>query len=114
MKAFLIRVFANAVGFWVAAEWIDGVQMHLDFGSVLLISVVFGIVNAIIKPVVQFLALPLLVLTVGLFSLVINALMLLLTDALLDALTITTFWDAVLAGIVITVVGGLVNLLLRD
>ncbi len=114
MRGFVIRIFANAFGFWLAAKLIDGFTIDLDFGSVLLIALVFGVINALIKPIVQLLSLPLLILTVGLFSLVINALMLLLTDALLDSLHIATFWDALLAGLVISITGGIINGLLGD
>jgi putative membrane protein len=104
MQALLLRWAVNAVALWVAAELISGIELADGLGRVLVVALIFGLVNALIKPLAQLLSLPLIILTVGLFALVVNALMLLLTDAISDALTIENFWYAVLGAVVISLV----------
>lgn len=78
----------------------------------------FGLVNVIVKPVVKLLSLPLFILTLGLFTLVVNALMLLLTSWLADLLDLSFhvdgFWTAVVGGLIISIVSWAVNMVLPD
>ena len=83
---FLARLIINGIAIWLASAWVTGITIanhdNGTWGTVLVIAVIaliFTVVNAFIKPVVQLLSLPLLILTLGLFTLVINALMLMLT-----------------------------------
>lgn len=83
------------------------------------VALVFGLVNAVVRPLVQLLSLPLIVLTLGLFLVVINALMLLLTSWLSGVLGLNFsvddfFWDAVLGSIIISIVSLFVSMLLPD
>jgi len=82
------------------------------------LAVIFGLINAIIRPIVKLLTLPLLVLTLGLFAFVVNALMLLLTSWICDVLDlpfkVEGFWSALLGALVISVVTFLINLVLPD
>ena len=71
-----IRVIINAAALWVAARFIDGITLTEDVGSILFVAIVFGLINAFIRPVVLVLTFPALILTLGLFTLVINAAML--------------------------------------
>ena len=126
MKNFLIRVGVNGVALWVAALVIDGV--HLGEGdesfttrvlTLVLVALLFGVLNAIIKPIATLLSLPFIVLTLGLFIFVINAFMLQLTEWISDwvglAFTIDEFfWDAILAAVVITLVSWVLNVVLPD
>ena len=114
MRNFVIRLFVNALALAAAAWLIDGIQMSDDFGSVLLVALVFGILNAILKPILLFFSLPLLILSLGLFALVVNAGMLMLTDALLDDFSVSGFWTAVLGSLVISVVTMLLGSALKD
>ena len=84
------------------------------FGSVLLVAVVFGVVNALIKPVVSLLSIPAIVLTLGLFILVINAAMLGLTAWLTDSLSIDGFGSALLGAIVISIVSWALSIFLPE
>jgi putative membrane protein len=114
MRNILIRLFVNAVALWVAARLVSGIQLTEDLWSIVLVAAVFGIVNALIKPIALFFSLPFLLLTLGLFTLVINALMLLMTDALLSSLEVEGFWAAFLGSLVISVVSILFSALLPD
>ncbi|MGD2045209.1 MAG: phage holin family protein [Gemmatimonadota bacterium] len=114
MKNFVIRLFVNALALTAAAWLIDGIQMSGEFGDVLLVAFVFGLLNALLKPILLFLSLPALLLTLGLFALVVNALMLLLTARLLDDFAVSGFWTAVLGSIVISLVTMILGALLKD
>ncbi|GAB3587246.1 phage holin family protein [Calidifontibacter terrae] len=126
MRNFLIRLVVNAIALWVTAALLTGV--HLADGSadnttkvktVLLVALVFGVINAILKPIAKLLSFPLLILTLGLFLIVVNAAMLQLTSWASEKLNLAFhvdhfFWDAVLGSIVISVIGMIVNMVLPD
>jgi putative membrane protein len=114
MQNLIIRLFVNAVALWVASRLVGGMELEGEFWSVLLVAAVFGLVNALIKPFLLLLSLPILVITLGLFTLVVNALMLMLTAWLLDALTVVGFWAALWAGLLISVVSFLFSILLPE
>lgn len=122
---FLVRLVINAVAIWLAAQWVGGIDLASsgrgtgwDLVVLLGIAAVFTIVNAFIKPLVKLLSLPLLILTLGLFTLVINALMLLLTAWLSSAtdygLTIVGFGAAFWGAIIISIVNFLLGAFVPD
>jgi putative membrane protein len=76
-----------------------------EFGTYLWIGLIFGVVNAIVGPVLRLLSLPFVVLTLGLFLLVVNAALLGLTALLTDRLTVDGFWTALIGGLILAVVG---------
>lgn len=112
--AFVLRVIISGVAIWFATLIVRGFDTvgasttGAKIGVYLLVGLVFGIVNAVVKPVVQVLSIPLYILTLGLFTLVVNALMLLLTAWITSAthwgLRIDNFGAAVLAAIIVSVV----------
>ena len=119
----LARLVINAIAIWLAAQWVDGIDVTSsgrgtawDLIVLASIAAIFTIVNAFIRPVVKLLSLPLLILTLGLFTLVINALMLLLTAWISTAtdygLLISgfgaAFWGALLISIVNFLLGAFV------
>ena len=119
----LIRVVVSAVALAAAAWLVSGISVGPGTSrqkvlTLLAVAVVFGLVNAIIRPVVRLLTLPLLVVTLGLFTFVVNALMLLLTSWLADkldlAFTVHGFGSALLGAVIVSVVSFLLNLLVRD
>jgi len=114
MRNFLIRLIVNALALTVAAWLIPGIQMSDDFADVLLVALVFGVLNALLKPILLILSFPLLILTLGLFAFVVNALLLLLTARLLDDFAVSGFWTAVLGSIVISIVTMLLGGALKD
>jgi putative membrane protein len=83
-----------------------------EFGTYLWIGLIFGVVNAIVGPVLRLLSLPFVLLTLGLFLLIINAALLGLTAALTDRLTITGFGTAVIGGLILAVAGWIADQLL--
>ena len=126
MKSIAIKIIVNGVALWVAAIALQGI--HLGEGvdplsrqllTILVVAVIFGLVNAVIRPVVKFFAFPFILLTLGLFTLVINAAMLQLTSWLAGALNLAFhvdhfFWDAVLGSIIITIVSLVLNIVLPN
>jgi putative membrane protein len=123
MKNFLVKTVANAGALAVAVWLLDKITLIGDSsgkkaGTLILVALVFGLVNLLVKPVVTVLTLPLFVLTLGLFTLVVNALMLLLTSWLADRLDLSFhvegFWTAVLGGLIVSVVSWALNVALPD
>ncbi|MEV8395293.1 MULTISPECIES: phage holin family protein [unclassified Streptomyces] len=123
MMNFLVKTIANAGALAVAIWLIQNITLTGDSTgkkalTLVLVAVLFGVVNFIVKPVVQLLTLPLFILTLGLITLVINALMLLLTSWLADKLDLSFhvegFWTAVLGGLIISIVSWALNVVLPD
>ncbi|HLV04078.1 phage holin family protein [uncultured Georgenia sp.] len=121
---FLVRLVVNSVAIWLTSLFLSGISLPEAEGweQVLVVGVVglvFTLVNLVVKPVVSLFALPLTILTLGLFSLVINALMLLLTSWLTSFtewhLVVDGFWWALLAALIISVISWVLNAVLsRD
>lgn len=109
-----LRVAVNAVALWVAARIVGGISLTESVGSVLFVAAVFGLVNGLIRPVVMFLSLPALLLSLGLFTLVVNTAMLGLTAWLTDSLAIDGFWSAFLGAIIISLVSWALSSFLPD
>lgn len=111
---FVVRVLINGVAIWLATLVLPGLEVLGGdstagrIGVILLVALVFGIVNAVVKPLVKLISLPLYVLTLGLFTLVVNALMLMLTAWITEqtdwGLRIDNFGTAVLGGLIVAVV----------
>ena len=114
MRNFLIRLFVNALALAAAAGLIDGIQMSGGFFDVLLVALVFGILNAILKPILLLFSLPLLIVTLGLFALVVNAGMLMITARIMDGFAVSGFWAALLGSLVISLVTMLLGGALKD
>ncbi|MDJ1643535.1 phage holin family protein [Streptomyces pakalii] len=123
MKNFVVKTIANA-GALAVAIWLIG-NITLEGGStgrkvltLILVALIFGLVNSLVKPVVQLLTFPLFILTLGLITLVVNALMLLLTSWLAGVVDLSFhvegFWTAVLGGLIISVVSWALNVVLPD
>lgn len=110
----ILRILINAVALWAAASVIDGITLSSDLVSILIVALAFGIVNAFVRPLAQLLSFPFIVVTLGLFTLVINAAMLLLTDFLTDRFDVDGFFNAVLGSLVISLVSWVFSLVLTD
>lgn len=104
MPGLLIRWGIVALGLWVAEQMIDGIDIA-DTPTLLLAAALLGLVNAVVRPLVVILTLPLTLLTLGIFLLVINGLMLELVAWLLPAVQIQGFGDAFLGAIVVSLTG---------
>ncbi|ATD71914.1 MULTISPECIES: phage holin family protein [Gordonia] len=126
MLAFLVRTVCTAVALWVATlivpgiEFVGGSTTAEKIGIALVVAVIFGVLNAFVKPIVQIISIPFYILTLGLIHIVINALMLEITAWITRNTTHwglevdDFFWSAIFGAIVVSVVGWLLALLMRD
>lgn len=110
----IVKLLVNAAALWVAAALIDGIQLEEGFVTILIVALVFGLVNTFLRPIVRLLSLPVLVVTLGLFTLIINTAMLGLTAWILDTLSIDGFWSAFLGALVISIVSVVLGRVLRE
>ena len=119
----LIRLLANAAALAVATFLLSGISLTATTleGKILtflVVGAVFGILNAIIKPIFQLVTIPLVLLTLGLFLIVINACMLLLTSWLAGLFglgwSVDGFWTAVLGAIIVSIVSFLLNVFIPE
>ncbi|MEO6446706.1 MAG: phage holin family protein [Gemmatimonadaceae bacterium] len=112
----LIRLLINSAALYVATRLVDGITFTGSTVALLGVALVFGLVNALIKPVIQFFSIPVIFLTLGLFALVINALMLLLTSGLSRSLGlgfhVAGFGSAFIGSIVVSLVSAVLGLFL--
>lgn len=111
---FLLRLLINAAALWVAIQLVGGIDHRGSWWSLLLVALVFGVLNAGLRPLLKLLSIPLIIVTLGLFIFVINALMLLLTSwvsGLLDlGFYVDGFWSAFLGGLVVSIVSLVLSL----
>lgn len=123
MKNFVVKTIANAGALAVAIALLQDIT--LTGGStgrkvltLILVALIFGLVNFFVKPILKLLTLPLFIVTLGLFTLVVNALMLMLTSWLADKFDLSFhvdgFWTAVLGGLIISIVSWALNVVLPD
>jgi putative membrane protein len=121
----VVKTIINGLALYLAAYIVPGIHLGEQgdtartIVTILLVAVIFGVINAILKPLVKLLSLPVIVLTLGLFLLVINALMLQLTSWVCSQLDLAFhidhfFWDAILGALIITVVASVLNAVIPD
>jgi putative membrane protein len=112
---FFIRLVINAIALWLATRLVDGISFDGDLVFLFIVALIFGVVNAIVKPILIFLTFPFLIVTLGLFLLVLNGAMLWLTGEISDAAElgfhVSGFGDAFLGGLVVSVVSFMLSLL---
>ena len=115
---FLIRLVITAVALWVAVQLVPGITHVGPPAQLLVVALVFGVLNAAIRPVLLMLTCPLVLITLGLFIFVLNALMLWMTGALSQALElgfrVDGFLPALIGGLVVGVVSTVLNILVGD
>lgn len=104
----LIRWLVSALAIIASAYLLPGIKVD-GFVAALTIAVVMGLVNAVIKPILVILTLPINILTLGLFTLVINALLILLVAKIVPGFTVAGFWWAVAFSIVLSLVGAVLQ-----
>ncbi len=110
----IIRLLINAAALWLAAQLVDGIDLDGSIGGILLVALVFGLVNAVLRPILKVLSLPVMVVTLGLFALVINALLLWLTGTIMDQLDVSGFVPALIGSIIISLVSAVLGWLIPD
>jgi putative membrane protein len=123
MKNFVVKTIANAGALAVAVWVLDkitltGSSTGKKIGTLIVVALLFGLVNFLVKPIVKVLTFPLFILTLGLITLIVNALMLLLTSWLAGKLDLSFhvegFWTAVLGGLIISIVSWALHVVLPD
>jgi putative membrane protein len=115
---FLIRLLVNAAALWVATQVVSGVTFDGGLLPMLGVALVFGVVNALLRPVAKILTFPIIIVTLGIFALVINGLMLWLTSSLSSAMGlgfhVSGFWAAFWGALVVSLVSLVLSMLIRD
>jgi putative membrane protein len=115
---FFARLLINAAALWVATRIVPGVTYTGDTMPFLGVALIFGVVNAFLRPIATFLSFPLIIVTLGFFLLVVNGLMLWLTSSLSGALGfgfhVSGFWAAFWGALVVSVVSLLLSVLVTD
>lgn len=118
MRNLLIRWIINAVALGVAAALIQGIHVDGGWQVLAVTALIFGLVNALIRPLVTLLTCPLIILTLGLFTLVVNAGMLLLASWLAGLIDIgfrvDGFWPALWGGLIVSIVSAVLTMVLKD
>lgn len=110
----LWRLLINAAALWAATRFVPGISFDGEWQLLFVVALLFGVINVSVRPVLKLLTFPLLILTLGLFTFVLNALMLWLTGAISDALDlgfhVDGFTAAFIGGLVVTVISFLLSL----
>lgn len=106
MARFIVQALAAAFGFWVASRIVPGVHAR-GVASLIAAGVILGLINALVRPILILLTIPLTLLTLGLFLFVVNGITVWITAAFLKGVDVDGLWAAILASIVITVISWL-------
>lgn len=120
MTKFILRLLINAIALYLAVLIIPGISLGTDMVSLLWLALIFGIINALFRPLLKLLTCPLIILTLGLFTLVINTFLFWLTSVIGQsfglALTISdpVWWNAFLGGLIVSIVSVVMTLILKD
>lgn len=120
MTKFLVRWAINAVALYAAVLIVPGIQFNGEWkwNGILWLALIFGLLNALVRPLLKFLTCPLIFLTLGLFTILINTVMLILTSNIGQSFgigfTVDGFWQALLGSLVISFVSVVMSFILRD
>ena len=108
MRGFLIRAAVVALGLWLASQIVPGVEIR-STGSLIAAALLLGVVNAVVRPILVILTFPITLLTLGLFLLVINGLMIELVSHFLSGFVVDGLWPAILCAVVVSVTSWLMS-----
>jgi len=120
MTKFILRWAINAVALYLAIWLLPGIDLASKATSVIWLALIFGLVNALVRPLISILTCPLIILTLGLFTLVINTVMFWLTSVIGQSFGIAlaiadpVWWNAFLGGLVVSIVSVVLTLILKD
>ena len=118
MTKFIFRWTINAIALFAAVYFVPGIHLQSGWTSILWLALIFGLINAFLRPLLKLLTCPLIFLTLGLFTLLINTFLFWLTGQVGTwfgvGFTIDGFWTAFLGGLVVTVVSVVMSLFLKD
>lgn len=113
IRGFLLRWLVNFLGLWAAATLLSGINYQDKLPVLIVASLIFSIVNALVRPLIVLLSLPVIVLTLGLFTLIINTFMLYLVTIFYRSFQVNSLWSGLLAVIIIWIVNYLLDDLLE-
>jgi len=111
---FIIKVLVTGLAVWVAAYVLDGVHLENDAGTIIIVALVLALLNAIVKPILVILTIPVTIVTLGLFLLIINALMVVWTSKLVDGFKVDGWLTAILFSLIVSVVSSILHFLAKD
>ena len=118
MGRFLLRLLINALGLYVAVRFVPGIEFNGGPVALVGVAFVFGLLNAIVRPILKLLTCPFIILTLGLFIFVLNAVMLALTSAVSEALGLgfraPLFWPAFLGALVISAISMVLSVFVNE
>jgi putative membrane protein len=120
MTKFILRLVINAIGLYLAVLILPGIDLRSNMISILWLALIFGLVNALFRPLISLLTCPLIVLTLGLFTIVINTFMFWLTSVIGQSfgfgliINDPVWWNAFLGGLIVSVVSVIMTMILKD
>ena len=114
MMGIIGRILINSIALVAAAWMVPGMHLTSDWVGIVIVAVIFGLVNTLIKPMIKLLILPLILLTFGLFAVLVNTAMLSFTAWITDYLALDGFGAALMGAIVISIVSAILNVFVRD
>jgi putative membrane protein len=109
----IVKVCLNALAFYLLEYLVPGVEVD-GYQSLFITAFVWGVVSTVIRPIIKILTFPINIVTLGLFSFIINGALLLLTANLVRGFTISSFGIAIIAAIALALINGFLNLMIRD
>lgn len=109
----IIRILLTAVAVVILAKFLPGVEVA-GFTGAIIVAIVLGLLNAILKPILVILTLPITILTLGLFLLVINAIIILLAGEFLDGFSVSGFWTALLFSLLLSLLQSILFSILKE
>jgi putative membrane protein len=112
MRRFILKLFVTTVSIFIVANLFHLIQFE-DLKVLILASLVLGILNVFMRPVLIFLTLPINILSLGLFTLIINAFLLYLASGIVPGFEITSFWKAFWAALLISIVSAMINFIIH-
>jgi putative membrane protein len=111
---FIIKVLVTGLAVWVAAYVLDGVHLENDAKTIIVVALVLALLNAIVKPILVILTIPVTIVTLGLFLLVINALMVVWTSKLVHGFKVDGWLTALLFSLIVSVVSSILHFIAKD
>jgi len=120
MTKFILRLLINAIALYLAILIVPGIELQSSMLSLVWLALIFGIINALFRPLLQFLTCPLIILTLGLFTLVINTFLFWLTSVIGQSFGIAllindpVWWNAFLGGLIVSIVSVIMTMILKD
>lgn len=114
MRRFIGQILGNILALWLATYFIAGIKYDNNWQTLIVAGLILGVVNFILKPIISLISLPLIILSLGFFSIIINALMLYIVAYFVEGLKIESFLAAILGAFLISIINILINSLFKS